>query len=408
MRLLNEKANRDFMFSGGVAIVALIYLAAPQYAFLVGEMLIFLLFAMWVKRAEVADSRLLMANKIFMGVMIASVLFSATPFVSAHIAANFFSYFLAFYSVLLFVTFRHYHIFLTVLAVTVLTIDGYALAQYYSGQVVSWDGTSYVLTRLIGTMDHPIIFSGYLLNFICLFMVQGICPSGLRKRQRVLYSLAAAVSAVLLIMSGTRGGWLAFLGMMVFWLLLDLRCHRRRAAAILIVIILFVGGINYTPSDNRLTVLMNKPEVGDAGRMDMWLAAGKMFLDHPIYGIGLYQYSKFYTEQYRNPTVEYQNWQNAHNDYLNFLAETGLQGAAAYILLLGTIFSVYYRKYILNRDNTGALTIVLMIVFLALESLTYCYFTIPNNMRIYFMIIGLCAVAERQFRLTNLHNEAKR
>jgi len=70
-------------------------------------------------------------------------------------------------------------------------------------------------------------------------------------------------------------------------------------------------------------------------RMAIWEAAGGMFTDNPLLGVGAGNFDRAY------PTYALPNWPqapgHAHNLYLNLLAELGLVGFAAYLVLLATL-----------------------------------------------------------------------
>lgn len=71
-------------------------------------------------------------------------------------------------------------------------------------------------------------------------------------------------------------------------------------------------------------------------RMANWQSAWEMFERNPWFGVGIGNYSAAY------PAFALPDWRtpkgHAHNVYLNFLAEMGIAGLAAYLLLLVAFF----------------------------------------------------------------------
>ena len=76
-------------------------------------------------------------------------------------------------------------------------------------------------------------------------------------------------------------------------------------------------------------------------RLAHWQAAQDMVREHPLLGVGLGNYEPIY------PVYRLLNWPyplgHAHNIYLNMLAEVGIIGFLAYLVLWGTVFITTLR-----------------------------------------------------------------
>ena len=72
-----------------------------------------------------------------------------------------------------------------------------------------------------------------------------------------------------------------------------------------------------------------------SSRLSWWGAAARMFADQPLVGVGLGRYPRLVPE-YAGAGVPPEN---AHNVFLQILAETGLIGFAGLVLLVGTVFA---------------------------------------------------------------------
>jgi O-antigen ligase len=80
------------------------------------------------------------------------------------------------------------------------------------------------------------------------------------------------------------------------------------------------------------------------GRLEMWSAAWRMFLDHPLTGVGPGNYNELFA-RYAGRVVENQaTWGSAHDLYLHQLAERGLVGGAALLSLLGVMTREAWRR----------------------------------------------------------------
>ncbi len=84
-------------------------------------------------------------------------------------------------------------------------------------------------------------------------------------------------------------------------------------------------------------------------RIYIWKSAWKMFLDHPIFGVGFSAFSKVYP-YYRLPQAKKVNMSFAHNLPLNLLAETGILGFISFSLFVFQFFYWGIKAYLRDRD----------------------------------------------------------
>ena len=166
---------------------------------------------------------------------------------------------------------------------------------------------------------------------------------------RVVLPAAAAVISLGLLVSWSRGAWLAFAVAVAVVIL----AHTRRAAPVVmlavtlaVVIAVVFGLVDLLPASlvNRVSELqqfvglvnIRSVEVTDANfsvieRIAHWQAALGMWADHPWLGVGIGNFATAYPA-YNLPRW-YEPLGHAHNVYLNFGAEAGLLGFVAYLAL---------------------------------------------------------------------------
>lgn len=118
-------------------------------------------------------------------------------------------------------------------------------------------------------------------------------------------------------------------------------------------------------------------------RLIVWKGALDIFKHYPLFGSGLetFAYSYYqYRPQAHNLTSEWDFLYNkAHNEYLNYLATTGIVGFGTYILVIG-IFMFWSTKLILQyrikRNNSTQYPIILISALLAsyISYLIYDFF----------------------------------
>lgn len=183
---------------------------------------------------------------------------------------------------------------------------------------------------------------------------------------RIALPAAAGLISLGLLLSWSRGAWLAYIAAVTVVVL----AHTRRAAPAAIPIVVavlaigFVFGLgNLLPPSlaNRLNELqefvglvdIRRVEVTDANfsvieRIAHWQAALGMWASHPWLGVGIGNYAIAYPA-YNLPRW-YEPLGHAHNVYLNFGAEAGLLGFLAYIgLWIGCLWQAVRAAAVSNR-----------------------------------------------------------
>jgi len=151
-----------------------------------------------------------------------------------------------------------------------------------------------------------------------------------RPWQRAGVGACLAVTLFTFLLAASRGGFLGLAGMSLW----HLRDNRRRAIAlavcVAIVLVCFVSP--HSPLDRLL-----KPDASDIEssniRLQLWSVSGKIFADHPLFGVGLWNFPQ-YMHRYLPPGVEL-DFVVPHNTYLEAAVEMGATGLLVFLSVLG-------------------------------------------------------------------------
>ncbi len=231
--------------------------------------------------------------------------------------------------------------------------------------------------------------------------------SGERKHQeeKIFLLFVLVVSSAGLFVSLCRGGCVIFtLSIFIFYQVI-LGGEKKKHSGILItlfmvstaVMLLWIG---LEPILAELSTLL-KPsdDVSLSSRLILWQASFlKLFLTHPLLGTGLG------TFQYAFPAVQpanlYGSWRHAHNDWLEFLLETGIAG---FLLVLAVIF-LFLREVWPVRSNAvdpylkyngaGALAAIFYMLMMEL----YDFPLRTTACAVYFAVIAALALRLRFFQ----------
>jgi len=210
--------------------------------------------------------------------------------------------------------------------VSALVPMGFALLQVAQGQGRLIGGFS----RITGTFLHPSPFSIYLA--LLIVMAVALLPH-VDGFARWALGAGAVVAGGCLLLTYTRGSWIALVvGLLVVGFL-----QSRRLAlgvlAVIVIIILTVPSVGQRFADLRAPVKYSGATSNSLiWRVDYWNQVLSLSKDSPILGIGL--------KGIENST---QDAKNAHNDLVRTYVETGILGLAAYLALAVSLLTTARR-----------------------------------------------------------------
>jgi O-antigen ligase len=195
-----------------------------------------------------------------------------------------------------------------------------------------------------------------------------------RSNERPGVRLLALVGIILLILAlittFSRSGFL-LLGIAFLFITQRFLIGRQRSMALwftigigLVWVLTQASGTVLDPIRILNAIVSGSDTVG--GRYDIWRAGLAMWQDHPIFGIGIGQFSYYYLSYSRSPgSIAVLS---AHNTYIQVLSETGFVGFVFFIALLFVVV-VNFRSQVKNSEGnlsnihwTWMIVIVLMLI----------------------------------------------
>jgi O-antigen ligase len=147
--------------------------------------------------------------------------------------------------------------------------------------------------------------------------------------QRVGAVSCLAVTGFAFLLAASRGGFLGLICMFLW----HLRSARRRIAVIAVCVLLLLVCLAspYSPLDRLLKPSESDTESSNI-RLQLWAVSGKIFADHPIFGVGLWTFPK-YMHQYLPPGVDL-DFVVPHSTYLEAAVELGSAGLLVFLAVI--------------------------------------------------------------------------
>jgi len=230
---------------------------------------------------------------------------------------------------------------------TLITIFGFAYAFYAILQsVLSPD-------KIYGIYAPAAVPFGSFVNrhnFAAVIEMAASIPLGLlfvgaiERDKSLLYVVAIVLMGSALLLSGSRGGLVAFALQLVFLVLISSRAsaHRRTALKVALSVLLLggiVGGAIFTGGDTSLTRFAESASRQNisSDRFEIWGITLRMIGEYMPFGTGIGAYGTAFT---RFDTAGGMfRVEQAHNDYLQVLSDAGIVG-----LVLGALFLYWLTR----------------------------------------------------------------
>jgi O-antigen ligase len=288
----------------------------------------------------------------------------------------------------------------------VLSVYGAAVASFALLQGISANGRLYWvrLPRLGGWIYGPYVnhnhYAGLMEMLLPIPLVLSLTKMASGK-ERAAAAAAAAIMAGTIFLSGSRGGMLAFVAeLAILGVVLVKQKQGIRLAislglffAIVVGLMTWVGGGELSKRLATIGSATHSDLSGDM-RLNVNRDALRMFLKHPIVGWGLGafpvaypQFRSFYTNFFVN---------QAHDDYLQLLVETGVLGFGIMIWFLVLAYRGALKKIANWSRDAGdamALACLLAITGILVHSLVDFNLEIPANAAWFYVLCTLAASA---------------
>ncbi len=247
-------------------------------------------------------------------------------------------------------------------------------------QIPPWEG------RITSFLEHYNGLAGYI-NLVVPFCI-GFALRGSDPTLRMLSRWCLVLASVALLLTQSRGGLLAYVAMLLvsaYFFAPSRKSGMRRVAIVLIVCLLAaaVAGLFF----HRLTEIDDYTTVS---RLAIWSGALTVFARSPVLGAGFGNLRTLLGGLLGLP----EGWTgDAHNLYLELLAETGIVGFIAFVFLIAAALRAALRRYRNSQDEFGRTigfaVFAAMIGVLVHGTVDYLFHTTPQVAALFFLVFGI-------------------
>jgi O-antigen ligase len=286
----------------------------------------------------------------------------------------------------------------------ILSIFGFVVASLALIQGIAPNGKLYWIRqpRLAGWLYGPYVNHNHYAGLMELLIPIPLVISLTRlahEKERIAAGIAAAVMTGTVFLSGSRGGMLAILVEFAIFAIVVVRHKRgpRMAVAVGVFAIVLVSLLTWVGGKELTTRIFSiskeaHSEITGGMRLKIDRDAISMFRRKPVLGWGLGTFPTVYPEFRSFYTNFFVN--EAHNDYLQLLTETGLAGFAIMLWMLLVLYRGALRKihnWATHVSSAVALACTLGCTGILVHSFLDFNLQIPANAALFYVFATLAA-----------------
>lgn len=269
-----------------------------------------------------------------------------------------------------------------------------------------------IADRLAGFADGYMLLCGMNLLILPIIFTLSLSKSKIPIYLRIFFFITVFINIPAIIFENIRITWIA-LGI-VFPLIILFSIKDKRKMILLMFVFAISTFIYFQSSPMSVqrfeTITSTEYKVqSNYERMLLWQSATNMFLDQPLFGVGVGNFHNEYINKYRSPLSREDLW-HPHNVLLSMLSQTGIIGGLSYIALF---IYLYYKSIQSIRDykntrNYITLAYIATLTAFCINGLTDCNFVGHNLKEVTYMFYFITGMYLILNKYVVINNENKR
>jgi len=250
-----------------------------------------------------------------------------------------------------------------------MVIYGFVMALFALVQYFAWNGQVYWLrpapVTAFGPFANHAHFAGYL-ELLLPMPIALVVARSVPRETRALYGFTAVLMSIAIIASRSRGGMVSLVAEIMFIVALGTllpqsepngqgrskEARLKRALPVAAIVVVIVAGVFWIGADPIIKSMTIEDEMKGSAQLinrgSIWLSTWALVREHPLAGVGLGASQTAYPA-YRQDNGLGGIFSQAHNDYLQVLAECGIVGGVLALWFIVSILRLIFRG-IRSRD----------------------------------------------------------
>lgn len=243
----------------------------------------------------------------------------------------------------------------------------------------------------INGFSFPLSY-GNLLSIFLLFVISYVLWCNMNFKKRLSLLVIFIMLKINFLFTLARGAWLGFIGGIFSIILIK---DKKLIGVLLICFILLIFFLPQTIINRFKSIVDLENDKSIITRINLWKGSWRMFADHPINGVGIGYFTKEFNRNYRLDSQIIVNASHAHNNFLHFLATTGLIGFLTFLFLTAKIIYVMHKGYKslnLKQWELFILSSLGSIISFSLHGVTEYSFGDTETVRFFWFLIALSMI----------------
>lgn len=282
--------------------------------------------------------------------------------------------------------------------IKILTYFGFGLAIFAILQKATWNGKLYWLREItVGSPFGPFVNRNHYAGLIGMLipLSLGLAFTRKEREKQLLYGFFSLIMAVSLFLSLSRAGIISFFaGIIVFALFLSWDKFRGKKRWVFLSFFIFTlfSYLLYLGIDPIIDRFY-KTDISSEARLTVWSGTWNAFKDFYFTGSGLGTFINIFPLY--SPEDMRVIYDHAHNDYLEFLLETGIIGTAFLFFFIFSFIRCMTRGKWWWETGVIRMSILSSIATMVIHSIFDFNLHIPSNALMFSAICGMAVAASR-------------
>jgi O-antigen ligase/Tfp pilus assembly protein PilF len=392
------------------------------------KLFIIILIILWIIKLLSVEGVTWNKNKLNLPIYFFIIILSFSLMISNAIGVSFGDYIIFIsYIILYFIIInvinkkKEFNSFIKIFFITSFLVSIYALIQYYG-----LDPYFYELSQITSTIGQKNCISNYLAIIFPVIFSYFLLQK--ERKNKLIYYLLLSVLYITLLICQSRGIWISISLTLIFAIYIIIKFKlfeifkKNKKWLIALFIIFLIITIIYSTDNplnkSRLTVTERALSTFDEKdpsintRLLIWGATLDMIKDKPLFGSGIGTFKMNYLDyqaDFLQNNPDYIKFSGkaaeAHNEYLQILAELGIPGFAFFLLIIFVFYSLAL-KYLKKKHNNQDKIIVFGLLMGITSFLIHSLFTFPYHVPVlgssFFILLGLMVVYISGFGLNEV------